>query len=128
MSNVRISATGETGIIVEVTLGANVRKTHEVAGGNFVDLTVAGNQKLTVSAAADVAPTAEAENLPVGADVDEAQSSAGNGKPTEGGGTESELEGGKEANVQVDINELAADSPLAVGEIPIANNPFGEGQ
>lgn len=68
MSNVRVEASDETGLEVDVVLGANVRKTHKVAGGDSVDLTVGGGQYLTVRAASNVAPTAD---LPVGADVDE---------------------------------------------------------
>ena len=68
MSNVRIEAIGETGLEVDVVLGSNERATHEVPGGDAVELAVGGGQRLRVRAAANVAPTAE---LPVGVDVDE---------------------------------------------------------
>jgi len=67
MSNVTVTASDETGLEVDVVLGANCRKTHEVMGGESVELTVGGGQVLSVRAASNVAPTAEA--LPEGADV-----------------------------------------------------------
>lgn len=66
MSNVTIMASEETGLEVDVVLGANVRKTHEVPGGDVVELTVGGGQYLTVRAASNVAPTAD---VPTGVDV-----------------------------------------------------------
>lgn len=66
MSNVVVTAPAETGLEVDVVLGANVRKTHEVAGGENVALTVGGGQYLTVRAASNVAPTAD---VPEGVDV-----------------------------------------------------------
>ncbi len=69
MSNVRIEA-GEIGLEVDVVLGANCRKTHEVPGGEGIELTVGGGQTLTIRAASNVAPEAEAA-LPEGADVPE---------------------------------------------------------
>lgn len=110
MRNVRIEATGETGLCVEVTLGGNLRKTHLVAGGDAVDLSVEGNQKLTVSASNDAAPTAEAE-IEVGVDVSDAPSENGSG------------ESGEDAP-PVDINDLAANAALNVGEG--LDNPFAE--
>ena len=68
MSNVTVTASDETGLEVEVVLGANVRKTHEVAGGESVELAVGGGQYLRVRAASNVAPTAD---LPKGVDVTE---------------------------------------------------------
>lgn len=68
MSNVKVTATGETGLEVDVVLGANVRKTHAVPGGESVDLAIGGGQVLSVRAASNVAPAAE---LPVGVDVSE---------------------------------------------------------
>ena len=68
MSNVTVTASDETGLEVDVVLGANVRKTHQVPGGESVELTVGGGQVLSVRAASNVAPTAD---LPVGVDVSE---------------------------------------------------------
>jgi len=102
MSNVVVTASDETGLEVDVVLGANVRKTHQVAGGEQVELTVGGGQVLSVRAASNVAPTAD---LPVGSDivaggdddcgdgtgrtVDEktADDEAAASRPTEGGDT-----------------------------------------
>lgn len=73
MSNVRIEATGEVGLTVEIVLGANIRDTHEVNAGEAVDLTVGGSQKLVVNESATAAPTAKAsdasQDVPVGVDV-----------------------------------------------------------
>lgn len=74
--NVAIVAIAEDGLEVDVVLGANVRKTHKVAGGDSVELAVAGGQTLVVRQSAEVAPTAETAaeaegDLPTGVDVDE---------------------------------------------------------
>ena len=67
MSNVTVTASGESGLEVDVVLGANVRKTHEVPGGESVELAVGGGQVLSVRAASNVAPAAD---LPTGADIE----------------------------------------------------------
>ena len=74
--NVAIIAIAEDGLEVDVVLGANVRRTHKVAGGDSVELAVAGGQTLVVRQSAEVAPTAEATaesegDLPTGVDVTE---------------------------------------------------------
>ncbi|HDZ37534.1 MAG TPA: hypothetical protein ENH62_04475 [Marinobacter sp.] len=70
MRNVRIEATGEESLSIDVTLGGNVRKTWPVEAGDSIDLTVGGNQKLLISAVAAVVeaevPTATLEE---GADI-----------------------------------------------------------
>lgn len=83
MSNVAIVATDEIGLEVDVCLGDNVRKTHKVdAGGDALELTVAGNQTLVVRASYEAAPTAEAEgDLPVGVDVSDETDADGQPNP-----------------------------------------------
>lgn len=66
MSNVTVTASGDEGLEVDVVLGANLRKTHEVPAGESVDLAVGGGQVLSVRAASNVAPTAD---VPEGVDV-----------------------------------------------------------
>ena len=68
MSNVRISATGDVGIEVEVVLGVTSRGKHLVDAGDSIDLTVGGNQRLVTKESSKAAATAKAE-IPVGIDV-----------------------------------------------------------
>jgi hypothetical protein len=106
MSSVRITATGDEALSVEVLLGDNSRGWHDIEPGESKDLSVGGNQTLSVNLAASAkvavkrqeqglqtdpfidAPekpfiTPEADELPVGVDVTaedegrEAQSEAG---------------------------------------------------
>lgn len=102
MSNVKIEATGDSGINIDVTLGANVRKTHRIGAGDSIELSVAGNQKLSVSAALEDAPVANSDALAVGVDVTESPPD-----PTSG-----------------NISDLAADSTLNTGEK--IDNPFDQ--
>lgn len=83
MSNVAIVATGEVGLEVDVCLGDTVRKSHKVdAGGDALELTVAGNQTLSVRASSEAAPTAEAEgDIPIGADVSDETDADGQPNP-----------------------------------------------
>lgn len=102
MSNVTVTASDETGLVVDVVLGANVRKSHEIAGGDSKELTVGGGQVLTVRAASNVAPTAEA--VSEGVDVDENDVVAG-GDDDAGDGT------GRTVNEVVADEEAAASRP-----------------
>lgn len=68
MSNVRITATGDVGIEVEVLLGVTSRGKHLVNSGDSIDLTVGGNQRLVTKESDKAAATAKAD-IPVGADV-----------------------------------------------------------
>ena len=65
MSNVRIEATGDESLAIDITLGGNVRATHSIEAGTAADLAVGGNQKLTISAVVEVVeagvPTATLE-------------------------------------------------------------------
>ncbi len=70
MRNVRITATGEDSLSIDVTLGNQLRKTWPVEAGDSIDLSVGGNQKLLISAVKAVVeaevPTATLEQ---GADI-----------------------------------------------------------
>lgn len=68
MSNVRITATGDVGVEVEVLLGVTGRGKHIVNAGDSIDLTVGGNQRLVTKESTKAAPRANAD-IPVGADV-----------------------------------------------------------
>jgi len=68
MSNVRITATGDEGIEVEVLLGVTSRGKHLVNSGDSIDLTVGGNQRLVTKQSDKAASTAKAA-IAVGADV-----------------------------------------------------------
>ncbi len=68
MSNVRISATGDVGIEVEVLLGVTSRGKHLVNSGDSIDLMVGGNQRLVTKESTKAAATAKAA-IAVGADV-----------------------------------------------------------
>jgi hypothetical protein len=70
MSNVSVRAIGPVGLIVEVTLGANVRATHLVNAGEAADLTVGGGQCLIIRESKEAAPTMDME-IPIGVDVTE---------------------------------------------------------
>lgn len=99
MSNVTVTASGETGLEVDVVLGANVRKTHEVEGGSSVELTVGGGQVLSVRAASNVAPTAD---VPQGVDVSE------------------EVVESEDGEVMFDPNRVVSDEEAAAGLEPSA--------
>ena len=68
MSNVRIEATGEESLTVEVILGANSRAKHSVEAGQSVDLAVGGGQRLVVREFVAEGTTAAEEegDLPTG--------------------------------------------------------------
>lgn len=68
MSNVRIEATGDVGIEVEVVLGVTSRGKHLVNAGESVDLTVGGNQRLVTKESDKAGSTAKAD-VAVGVDV-----------------------------------------------------------
>ena len=68
MANVRITASGDVGIEVEVLLGVTSRGKHLVNSGDSIDLTVGGNQRLVTKESTKAAATAKAD-IPVGADV-----------------------------------------------------------
>lgn len=85
MSNVRITATGDEALSVEVLLGDANRAWHDLEAGDSVDLAVGGNQTLSIGPAREnpsifvtpddepavETPWVEGENLdlPVGVDV-----------------------------------------------------------
>lgn len=73
MSNVRIEAIGNVGLVVEARLGSNVRAKELVNAGEAVEMTVGGNQILVIdeSAEAAPAPTTKEQDIPVGIDVTE---------------------------------------------------------
>ncbi len=75
MSNVRITASGDEGIEVEIFLGVTSRGKHLVNSGDFVDLTVGGNQRLVTKQSDKAASTAKAD-IPLGADVSDQPSLA----------------------------------------------------
>jgi len=68
MSNVRIEATGDVGIEVEIVLGVTSRGKHLVNAGESVDLTVGGNQRLVTKESDKAGSTAKAD-VAVGVDV-----------------------------------------------------------
>ncbi len=122
MSNVRITATGDEDLSVEVLLGNANRAWHDLEAGDSVDLAVGGNQTLSVGPARkapstfitpDDEPAVETPwvtgregDLPVGVDVlSEAEVDVIATVPGEA-----------EAEAEV-VNTLEADSPLKVGSI-----------
>lgn len=111
MSNVRIKATGEIGLSVAVNLGPNERASHICPAGESIELTVGGNQTLSIAEIAD-APTAEAEVVEVGVDV--APDAVPDAAPAEAAPAEN--------TVTEDAAEPITDSPLEVGEA--ITNPF----
>ena len=94
MSNVRIEATSDESLAIDITLGGNVRATRSVEAGESIDLAVGGNQKLLISVGAEVVqaevPTAvleegadvspdlptEAEDFDINTDTDDAPETA----------------------------------------------------
>jgi len=122
MSNVRIEATGEVGLRIAVVLGPNERASHLCPANEGIDLTVGGNQTLTISEDAD-APTAEADAavpLAIGADISELPEApeVSEAEP------ETEVEGAGENPLAAEMHDLDADSPLEQGTWP--GNPFDD--
>jgi len=137
MSNVRIEATGEESLSVDVTLGGNLRASHSVEAGASVDLTVGGNQKLvikgiesaveapTLEQGADVAPElpTEAEDFDINTDVDEVDAPA---VEEIGGVIDDRDEGGEDAGDDhgfFDDAETEVITPEDVGSIEIFDLP-----
>ena len=146
MSNVRIEATGEESLSVDVTLGGNLRASHSVEAGASVDLTVGGNQKLvikgiesavevevpTLEQGADVAPElpTEVEDFDVNtdADVDDADTPA---DEEIGGVIDDREEGGEDASddhgffdcPECDEKEEVVIGPEDVGSIDVFDLP-----
>lgn len=115
MSNVRIEATGEVGLRIAVNLGPNERKTHICLANEGIDLTVGGNQTLTIREDVDT-PSAEAGvPLAVGADISELPD-ASEAEP------ESDSAGAGEP--QTEVHDYSAETPLEVGSA--LGNPFDE--
>lgn len=110
MSNVKIKATGDMDISVAVNLGPNERAVHPCAAGNTVELTVGGNQSLTITAVEEEAAVEETA-LPTGAGVVEGVEPDGTTPP------DPAPAGGPKP-----ISDLSADSPLHKGEE--LQNPF----
>jgi len=121
MSNVRIEATGEVGLRVAVNLGPNERKVHTCEPSHGIDLTVGGNQTLTITADSDAATDEVDAGVPlaVGADISELPE-APKAEPE----AAVAVEGAGENPLAKEIHDLDADSPLEQGSWP--GNPFDE--